>query len=359
MNKLKILKSNLSSTAILSFAMFICILCTMLILPIGIEQLIGYEKNEDLELFSEEIADYCLINFPNMFYKDLKETFDMENYAGIAHAGYFDDGSGNSYSLNIVSEKMLYALPNCGYEFTIPRPQGNYREAFAPYNYKKLYEIGDIVKVTCNKGVYEYTRDLKIIGFTDKEYYHFSYHSAELSDNISHGFLIYDDIPDYANVTNGLMISYFSADYYKSLGAEAQTVRTLNESGKYTYSNDSVLYWSGSLFVLLIIALAANYYFSVDKMTKRSGIMIIYGAKWSDIVVTELIKLLVIFAVTFAASLFCASIMIATTENTLSWVSYFIGVGISAVLYLFSTAFGFIKFVKFEPLKALSANNIE
>lgn len=359
MNKLRILKSNLSSTAILSFAMFICILCTMLILPIGIEQLIGYEKNEDLELFSEEIADYCLIDFPNMFYKDLKETFDMENYAGIARVGYFADKAGSSYSLDIVSEKMLSSLPNCGYEFTIPRPQRNYREAYAPCNYKNLYEIGDIVKVTCNKGVYEYTRDLKIIGFTDKEYYNFSHSSAELSDSFVHRFLIYDDIPDYAKATSGIMISEFSADYYKSLGAKARTVRELNESGKYTYSNDSVLYWSGSLFVLLIIALAANYYFSVDKMTKRSGIMIIYGAKWSDIIVTELIKLLVIFAVTFAASLFCATIMIATTERTLSWVSYFIGVGISAALYIFSTAFGFIKFIKFEPLKALTGNNIE
>ncbi len=361
MNKLKILKSNISSTAILAFAMFLCLLCSLLLLPIGINYKIGNENTDNLEFYSEEIADYCVIDFPSEYYKDLCKTFDMENFVGTAYVGYYLEPIGdyfNQYSLEVVSEKMAKQLSSLGYNFLEQQP-ADCKVAYAPTNLKGKYKIGDFVNVSCYKGVFEYKQKLKIIGFNDKGRYEFSFYDAKTDRSDPNTFLIFDEIPPYAIVRNGLMLSDKSAEHYKSLGAKARTIRELNESQKYSYSDDSVLYWSSCLLILLAIAIATNYYFSVDKTAKRSGIMTIYGAKRSDIVAIELIKLILIYAVTVILSVIFTSIMIIATNDTISWLAYFIGLGISTAVYIVSVSFGFIKFARFEPLKALARNNVE
>ena len=231
--------------------------------------------------------------------------------------------------------------------------------AYAPTNLKGKYKIGDFVNVSCYKGVFEYKQKLKIIGFNDKGRYEFSFYDAKTDRSDPDTFLIFDEIPPYAIVRNGLMLSDKSAEHYKSLGAKSRTIRELNESQKYFHSDNSVLYWSSCLLILLAIAIATNYYFSVDKTAKRSGIMTIYGAKRSDIVAIELIKLILIYAVTVILSVIFTSIMIMAVPDTINWLSYFIGLGISTAVYIVSVSFGFIKFARFEPLKALAKNNIE
>ncbi len=67
----------------MAFAMFLCLLCSLLLLPIGINYKIGNENTDNLEFYSEEIADYCVIDFPSEYYKDLCKTFDMENFVVI------------------------------------------------------------------------------------------------------------------------------------------------------------------------------------------------------------------------------------------------------------------------------------
>lgn len=362
MNKLKILKINISSTSVLSIVILLCLLFALIFLPMSINELMGYENNDDLELYSEELADYCVIDFPKYFYKDLCTTFDMENYAGTAYVGGYFDNLGNSYSIQIISDKMVKGLPTLSYSFSKTKPK-DYKEAYAPFNFRYKLNVGDEMEISCDKGRYEYKQKIKIIGFTDsdkdKEFYNFSYYAANLNASLQGSFLIYDDIPSYARVTSGLMMSDKSAEHYQRLGAEARTMRELNESQKYSYSNDSVIYWVGSLLVLLSIAIAANYYFSVDKMTKRSGIMAVYGATRSDIVTIELIKLIIIFAVAFVLSALYTTIMIIATTGTVTWLSYAIGLGITLVLFVVSVTFGFVKFAKFKPLEALSNSNLE
>lgn len=354
MNKLKILKSNLSCTAILSLVMFLCMFCSMIMMPMGIIDLIGYERTEDMEFYSEELADYCLIHFSGNFYKNLCKTFDMENFAGTAKAGYYTVSSHEYYRLNIVSEKMVNELPSFGYNFSKTKPK-NYREAYAPTNLKYDFKIGDMIHIDSYEGVYKYKTDVKIIGFTDNKYYSF-YDLNTSKDNITSEFLIYDDIPPYANIYGGMMMSDKTPEYYQNLGAEAKTFRQLNESQKYSRSSDSIFYWVICLIILISMAIGANYYFAMDKMTKRSGVMIIYGAKRSTIVKIELIKLVIIFMLAFITSLICMTIMISANPYYYSWMPYFISVGVSLAIYAVSTAFGFVKFAKFKPLKSLSSN---
>ncbi|HRF36819.1 MAG TPA: hypothetical protein PLZ09_05920, partial [Clostridia bacterium] len=162
MNKLKILKSNISSTAILAFAMFLCLLCSLLLLPIGINYKIGNENTDNLEFYSEEIADYCVIDFPSEYYKDLCKTFDMENFVGTAYVGYYLEPIGdyfNQYSLEVVSEKMAKQLSSLGYNFLEQQP-ADCKVAYAPTNLKGKYKIGDFVNVSCYKGVFEYKQKL-------------------------------------------------------------------------------------------------------------------------------------------------------------------------------------------------------
>ena len=358
MNKLKILKRNLYSTVILTFAMFICLLCSLLILPIGINYLIGWGDDKNLEFYSEQLAEYCVIEFPSDFYKYLETKFDMENFAGIAYVGDYIDKFENAYAIKIVSEKMVKELPSLEYNFSKTKPK-DYKEAFAPYALKNECKIGDFLKVSCYKGVYEYTQKIKIIGFTDKEYYDFSYYNTRLS-NMSKSFLIYDEIPPYAKVSGGLMMSSKTPDYYANLGAKSRTLsEQFNDSQNYSHSSDSVLSWSASLLVMLMFALAANYYFSVDKMTKRSGIMAIYGARRSELVTIELFKLVLIFVMAFALSAISVAIMISAVDNTITWLSYFIGLSITFFVYVVSLSLGFIKFARFKPLQSLSNDKVE
>lgn len=367
MNKLKLLKDSILSTALLSFVIWFCIASTLIVFPIFYSLSIDLEEDVDIDIYSEDIADYCVVNFENVnqYYVELCKTFDMENYAGLAYVGSIEvkeeDNYMNTfnYSVNIVSQKMIEELPSLGYDFSKAVPAGC-TKAYAPFNFKNEYEIGQDYDICVNKGDYEYKRKLNIIGFVENDYYEFRVGTTQrMLSSFGNSFLICDDIPDYAKIESGLMMSDKSAEDYRKLGVSAETLRELNERQKSMKPDNFSLYWIVCIIFLIAVSITANYYFSADKMMKRSGVMFIYGGARKDIILIEFIKLMLIFLAAFVLTLSIIAITISYMSGIFYWGPYFLCAGITFVIYCISISFGFVKFAMFKPLSALSNNNIE
>ena len=160
------------------------------------------------------------------------------------------------------------------------------------------------------------------------------------------------------------MINDKTPEYYNNLGAYAITFHDLNQMLKRTnFANNTWLSWLISILILIIVIITANYFFAADKMIKRSGVMYIYGAKRSDIIFIELLKMLILFITAFVISTFSTAILIVThqepTNIMVDWASYFPCAAALLAIYLACISIGFVKFAKFKPLKAISNNNTE
>ncbi len=376
MNKLKMLKINISSTWFLSLALFVVVACTMVLFSISYYPSIARIKG-DIDIYDNNLKDYCLISFDasklsvKKNYKELSTVFDMENFAGIASYGGLTDYSNpyheKYFSFEFVSEKMVTNLPSLGYDFKKTKPKG-YKQAFAPYELREKYEIGKKYPISCYEGdEYGYEQTVEIIGYTDKPYYSISNaitNSMITEYGMYNSFLIYDDIPKYAKVNGGMMMSDKSAEYYRELGANCRTFKELNDLQRTSEVNDSFLYWCISTIILFAIVIAANYYFTQDRLIKRSGIMFIYGGKRSDIVLVEFIKMLLLFIFAFAISAFVIAMIILKKgeydfDTIVDWKTFFKCSAIMFAIYFSSISFGLIKLVKFNPLKALSNSNVD
>ncbi len=370
MNKLKILKNSINSTLLLSLVILICLTFALICFPLACYTLVERKDGEDIEYYSEEFADCCYIDFEhpdsnlNNIYCKLEETLDMENFATTALYGnvkYEIDKIVHSYTLTFVSEPVVKKLPPLGYNFKQNMPDG-YREAYAPIALKDIYKVREEpYEISVYEGPYQYKQKIKVIGYTEKKYYDF--HSSHFR-KYENDFLIYDNIPPYANIRDGIMINDKTPEYYNNLGVYAITFHDLNQMLKRTtLSNNTWLYWLISILILIIVIITANYFFAADKMIKRSGVMYIYGAKRSDIIFIELLKMLILFITAFVISTFSTAILIVThqepTNIMVDWASYFPCAAALLAIYLACISIGFVKFAKFKPLKAISNNNTE
>jgi len=190
-------------------------------------------------------------------------------------------------------------------------------------------------------------------------------------ENYDWDFLIYDDIPPFAKIESGLMISDKTPEYYKSLGAFAKTAKQMNIDSKTSQVNDFFFYWCICAIVLFIVVVTANYYFAADKLIKRSGVMYIYGGKRSTIIYIEILKLLMLFIVAFSIATLTIGIVISETSyhdritneyiasELVDWKTHFTCMGIMFGVFIASISLGLTKFAKFKPLKAISNNNTE
>ncbi len=373
MNKLKILKNSINSTLLLSLVILICLTFALICFPLACYTLVERKDGKDFAFYSEELADCCYIDFEhpksnlNNIYCKLEETLDMENCATTALYGdvkYEIDKLVHSYSLKFVSETIVKKLPPLGYNFEKNMPDG-YREAYAPIALKDIYKVREeLYEISVYEGPYQYKQKIKIIGYTGKNYYDFGQFSSALLDTYENDFLIYDNIPPYANIRYGMMINDKTPEYYNNLGAYAITFFDENERHKRTnFADNTWLSWLISILILIIVIITANYFFAADKMIKRSGVMYIYGAKRSDIIFIELLKMLILFITAFVISTFSTAILIAThqepTNIMVDWASYFPCAAALLAIYLACISIGFVKFAKFKPLKAISNNNTE
>ena len=381
MNKLRILKSSLFSTALLSIVILIATSFIMVVFPLAYYQSFARISDDDIAGYSEDIADYSAVSFAsleNHQYYNLCKTFDMENFAGTASYGYVEYKSPDEldspqvYELLFVSEKAANELPALhGYNFSKTKPK-NYREAYAPTNLKNVYKVGEIYTISCYEGVYYKEWTIKILGYCENPYYDFypAYYTESFLKDMWSNFLIFDDIPTYAKIESGLMMSDKSSEYYSNLGAYARVVREMNIDRKTSEVNDFFLYWCISAIILIVIVVMANYYFASDKLIKRSGVMYIYGGKRSTIICTEIVKMLLLFFIAMLIATMIIGIVIAETSypslsgetlasDYVDWKTHFTCVGIMFAAYLASISLGLIKLLRFKPLKALSNNNIE
>lgn len=373
MNKLKILKNSINSTLLLSLVILICLTFALICFPLACYTLVERKDGKDIAFYSEELADCCYIDFEhpksnlNNIYCKLEETLDMENCATTALYGnveYEIDKIVHSYTLAFVNETVVKNLPSLGYNFTKNMPEG-YREAYAPIALEDIYKVREEpYEISVYEGPYQYKQKIKIIGYTGKNYYNFGWFSSALLGTYANDFVIYDNIPPYANIKQGIMINDKTPEYYNNLGAYAITFDDLNQMLKRTtLSNNTWLSWLISILILIIVIITANYFFAADKMIKRSGVMYIYGAKRSDIIFIELIKMLILFITAFVISTFSTAILIVThqdpTNVMVDWASYFPCAAALLAIYLACISIGFVKFAKFKPLKAISNNNTE
>ncbi len=379
MNNLKILKTSILSTALLSIVILIAMSFTMVVLPLAYYPSIAKISNEDVVGYSKDIADYCVINFyglDNYQYHNLCKTFDMENFAGTVQYGNVELQTPSSlvetdYKLTFVSEKMVNDLPSLGYNFSKTKPT-SYKEAYAPAIAKDKFEKDKIYKISTFEGTYKYEQTIKILGYTEKKYYNFfAGMTQSFFENYDWDFLIYDDIPPFAKIESGLMISDKTPEYYKSLGAFAKTAKQMNIDSKTSQVNDFFFYWCICAIVLFIVVVTANYYFAADKLIKRSGVMYIYGGKRSTIIYIEILKLLMLFIVAFSIATLTIGIVISETSyhdritneyiasELVDWKTHFTCMGIMFGVFIASISLGLTKFAKFKPLKAISNNNTE
>ncbi len=223
MNKLKILKNSINSTLLLSLVILICF-------PLACYTLVERKDGKDIAFYSEELADCCYIDFEhpksnlNNIYCKLEETLDMENCATTALYGnveYEIDKIVHSYTLAFVNETVVKNLPSLGYNFTKNMPEG-YREAYAPIALKDIYKVREEpYEISVYEGPYQYKQKIKIIGYTGKNYYNFGWFSSALLGTYANDFVIYDNIPPYANIKEGIMINDKTPEYYNNLGAYA------------------------------------------------------------------------------------------------------------------------------------------
>ncbi len=379
MNNLKILKTSILSTALLSIVILIAMSFTMVVLPLAYYPSIAKISNEDVVGYSKDIADYCVINFyelDNYQYQNLCKTFDMENFAGTVQYGTVGLQTPSSlvetdYELTFVSEKMVNDLPSLGYNFSKTKPT-SYKEAYAPAIAKDKFEKDKIYKISTFEGNYKYEQNIKILGYTEKKYYNFfAGITSSFLKNYDWNFLIYDDIPPFAKIESGLMMSDKTPEYYKSLGAFAKTAKQMNIDSKTSQVNDFFFYWCICAIVLFIVVVTANYYFASDKLIKRSGVMYIYGGKRSTIIYIEILKLLMLFIVAFSIATLTIGIVISETSyhdritneyiasELVDWKTHFTCMGIMFGVFIASISLGLTKFAKFKPLKAISNNNTE
>ena len=368
MNKLKILKISISSTALLSIVILIAMSFTLVVFPLSYYQSLAKVNFEDMVGYDDSIADYCAVNFyaTNNHYEELCKTFDMNSFAGIANYGYvqseFDkDPDGTYYQVSFVSEKMVNDLPPLDYKFSKTKPKG-YREAYAPVKLKEDYKIGKIYDISVYEGVYQYKQKIKILGYCETEYYDFICGwTYTLLGHYDNNFLIYDDIPPLANIESGLMMDDKTPEYYNSLGVCAFTIGQMNTNYKTAEVNDIFLCWCICALVLFVLVVLANYYFAADKLVKRSGVMYIFGGKRSTIIAMEIVKLLLIFALAVCISAMTIGIVIEEKGSyvIVDWASYFICVAIILVIYAVSCSLGFVKLARFKPLKTISNSNTE
>lgn len=351
----------------------------MVVLPLAYFQSFARISDEDIAGYSDDIADFCAVDFymlPNQHYQELSKTFDMENFAGTAIYGYVEyqsigDESPTHYQLVFASNKLVSELPSLGYDFSKTRPK-DYKEAYAPISLKDKYKIGKKYEISCYEGDYQYKQSIMILGYCENHYYEFGAWRRDSFYNLFwSNFLIFDDIPPLAKVESGLMMSDKTPEHYNNLGAYAKTVRQVNKESKTSEVIDIFLYWCICAMVLFIVAVTANYYFAADKMIKRSGVMYTYGGKRSDIILIEILKMLLLFLLAFAIATLTIGIVISETtytdvytheiiaSNLVDWKTHFTCVGITFAIYIASISLGLIKFIRFEPLKALSSSNVE
>ena len=376
MNKFKMLKNSISSTIVLTTVIWFCITVAMMFLPICIEATKPYVFENDMVIYSEEIADYAFVHFAKRssgltnfeLYGNLeKRGVDMENFAGTAVIGqkkYIDKESNglieNEFAITIVSEKMVEKLPSLGFEFS-RKIRNDYKEAYIPMYFKDEFKEGDEMPLTVNEGEYTYSVKLKIKGYTGKDYYDFNgWGTNDRLSDTAFDFIIYDDIPWHGKIKGGLMMGDKRARDYVDLGFDAESLREIKERRAIVVlSYDDALILGISIMILVGIIVGANYYFSVDKMTKRSGVMCIFGGKRSDIVVIEFIKMLLIFVVAMMVAMLVLFLMSLNILGVVSVSSCLISIGVVFAIYIVSVSFGFIKFARFKPLEAISNYNVE
>lgn len=250
--------------------------------------------------------------------------------------------------LTIVTPSVVDKMPNLGIKFSKDLP-ADYREAYVSEIYKSDYKKGDIydIPIDDDKSV-----RIKILGHFDEmsNYYRFTEFAVTAPTN---GIIVCDNLSDDMTVYNSFFFNGESPAIYKDMGFSAKLGKDLYNENT---TNRILDYLSIIILLVMITSIFCNYMLNLDKLKKRYAIQHVSGIDHRTIIVSEVIKMAIMFLVAVMIALFVTIgvVELDTSDNgTMSYVSYIYSILIVLGLYGVTVSCGLFGLVHIKPLSAI------
>lgn len=330
------------------FAIFVELTLCILLLSIAAFNIVG--ANKVAGYYTPSMNEKAFVEFNtqgNVTVGELNKQLDTKELATATVIG-----SVNGDDIKVVTPAVINNMPKLGLKFSKKLPQ-DYREVYISNSIVTKYVKGQFYDFDI-EGT-DRTQRVKVMGFFDKDdaYYQFDSRSSILST--LNEIIMCDNLTEDAVVNSGLFFNDLTPEYYAALGYEVITGKDL-----YSYSsatNNSFTYFAIIAIVLTVSTLLTGYMLNMDKMRKRIAIQYVTGVNRPTIIGTELVKMIIIYAISAIINLGAMLIsnkFLAVESQIFSYESYGMSMVILTGIYLVTIAIGLFQMTKIKPIEAIT-----